>query len=364
MKTKLYISILIFLLSIRYTYSQSSTLTPQGVMFPQMSTVQINALTGQAKGTMVFDNSLNLMKYWDGTAWQSVTNSGSGGAWQSSGINQFSTNSGNIGIGTNTPTNKLSVQTVNDSYGMIHSSGGIELGTYVGGNAGWIGTKSNNSLVIHTNNGQNQSIVLPTGQWGIGTSNPNPTAQLEVYSINKGFLPPRLTLTASDSPNPIASTPSDGTIVYNNNATALSGVGLYMWKGIGWVKVTTETCPAAYTNCNNNCVNLNSDNNNCRACGAICPGQLTCINGNCACPPGFTQCNNNCVNLNSDNNNCNACGIVCPGQLTCINGSCGCPVGYVKCGNNCVLTSNDQNNCGACGNVCPTGKVCVNGSCQ
>ncbi len=112
MKTKLYLSILIFLLSISYCYSRNTTLTPQGVVFPQLSTTQIIALTGQAKGTMVFDNTLNLMKYWDGLAWQSVTNGSSGGAWQSNGNDQITSNSGNVGIGTSSPNTKLEISQV------------------------------------------------------------------------------------------------------------------------------------------------------------------------------------------------------------------------------------------------------------
>lgn len=126
MKTKLYLLKLIFLLSISYCYSQNTTLTPQGVMFPQLSTTQINALTGQAKGTMVFDNIINQMKYWDGLAWQSVTNGGSGGAWQSSGSDQIASNSGNIGIGTSSPNTKLEVsQVANNTELRVSSEAGF-----------------------------------------------------------------------------------------------------------------------------------------------------------------------------------------------------------------------------------------------
>lgn len=90
-------------------FAQSSTLTPQGIIFPQLTTAQIGVIYGQAKGTMVFDKDLNLIKYWDGSFWQTMTNGGSGGAWQNFGVDQYSTNVGNIGIGTGSPETKLHV---------------------------------------------------------------------------------------------------------------------------------------------------------------------------------------------------------------------------------------------------------------
>ncbi|MER0439277.1 hypothetical protein [Emticicia sp. W12TSBA100-4] len=227
--------------------AQSSTITPQGVMFPQMSTTQINALTSQAKGTMVFDNTLNIMKYWDGTAWQNVSNAGASGSWQNSGTNQYSTNSGNVGIGISTPQAKLSVNgnlglydsgveygflsknstngalrfnaglsfnafttpknlglqvnsvnglgstlvagnvgigtdepedkfttyTPSDKYGILHSNGTVKVGSYIGGNAGWLGTKSNHPLIIHTNNGANQHYFRENGRVGLGIEFPD-----------------------------------------------------------------------------------------------------------------------------------------------------------------------------------------------
>lgn len=46
---------------------------------------------------------------------------------------------------------------------------------------------------------------------GIGTTNPAPSAQLDVSSINKGFLPPRMTTIQRDS----IRNPSDGLIIFN-----------------------------------------------------------------------------------------------------------------------------------------------------
>ncbi|MDE3235649.1 MAG: hypothetical protein KGO81_06825 [Bacteroidota bacterium] len=55
-------------------------------------------------------------------------------------------------------------------------------------------------------------------QVGIGTNSPDPSAKLDVTSTNKGFLPPRVALTATNAAGPITN-PATGLLVYNT-ATA------------------------------------------------------------------------------------------------------------------------------------------------
>ncbi|MDE3235648.1 MAG: hypothetical protein KGO81_06820 [Bacteroidota bacterium] len=55
-------------------------------------------------------------------------------------------------------------------------------------------------------------------QVGIGTTTPDASAKLDVNSTNKGFLPPRVALTATNAAGPITS-PATGLLVYNT-ATA------------------------------------------------------------------------------------------------------------------------------------------------
>jgi len=42
----------------------------------------------------------------------------------------------------------------------------------------------------------------------------------------------------------------------------------------------------------------------------------------CVCITGTTSCNSQCVNINTDNNNCGACGTACASSQTCNNGAC------------------------------------------
>lgn len=81
-------------------------------------------------------------------------------------------------------------------------------------------------------------------QTGIGITTPDPSAKLHVSATDKGFLPPRIALTAINSATPIAS-PANGLMVFN---TATAGVnpyqvvpGYYYWDGTGqqWVSLST-----------------------------------------------------------------------------------------------------------------------------
>lgn len=78
---------------------------------------------------------------------------------------------------------------------------------------------------------------------GIGTQTPDSSAQLEVYSNNKGFLPPRVALTATDIAAPVTN-PATGLLVYN---TATAGgtptnvsPGYYYWNGSSWYPVVNK----------------------------------------------------------------------------------------------------------------------------
>lgn len=80
-------------------------------------------------------------------------------------------------------------------------------------------------------------------QTGIGTSTPSPSAKLEVASINQGFLPPRIALTATNATSPVTS-PATGLLVYNTATagTAPNNVapGYYYWNGSAWVAILSN----------------------------------------------------------------------------------------------------------------------------
>jgi hypothetical protein len=76
-------------------------------------------------------------------------------------------------------------------------------------------------------------------QTGIGTTTPNASAKLDVYSTNKGFLPPRVTLSSTTDASTIAS-PAEGLLVYNLGSVGLQA-GYYYWNGANWATIATAT---------------------------------------------------------------------------------------------------------------------------
>lgn len=82
-------------------------------------------------------------------------------------------------------------------------------------------------------------------QTGIGTTTPNASAKLDVTASDKGFLPPRVALTATNVFAPITGTSSAaaGLLIYNTatDGTAPNNVvpGYYFWNGLSWVQIAS-----------------------------------------------------------------------------------------------------------------------------
>jgi hypothetical protein len=110
-------------------------------------------------------------------------------------------------------------------------------------------------------------LLISTGiyaQTGIGTNTPNASAKLDVYATNKGFLPPRVTLTSATDATTIAS-PAEGLLVYNLGSSGIQA-GYYYWNGSSWATIVVSfgNLPAAgdvksgfQTNDHNGWVKLN-----------------------------------------------------------------------------------------------------------
>jgi hypothetical protein len=84
--------------------------------------------------------------------------------------------------------------------------------------------------------------------------------------------------------------------------------------------------------------------------------------GNTACTTGLTICGTGCVDTQTNNAHCGACGNACSATRSCQAGKCICPATYTDCSGECVDTKIDVQNCGGCGKPC-TG-ICSAGSCQ
>jgi hypothetical protein len=79
----------------------------------------------------------------------------------------------NIGIGTTTPVDKLTVQTSPGAFGITHTDGTIRLSTFLGaGQGAWLGTYTNHPLNFFTNNSIPWLTVATNGNVGVGTTTP------------------------------------------------------------------------------------------------------------------------------------------------------------------------------------------------
>jgi hypothetical protein len=134
-------------------------------------------------------------------------------------------------------------------------------------------------------------------------------------------------------------------------------------------------CMAGQTKCGNTCVDLKTDGTNCGKCGTICGndagaimggGMWQCVAGACTvvCPAPKTNCNNACVDIQTDMDNCGMCGNPCdPQTQQCTMGQC-CKTTEKVCSGMCIDVQSDAKNCGMCGNVCPMNNpVCASGMC-
>ena len=102
-------------------------------------------------------------------------------------------NNGNVGIGTISPTQKLTLQTATANYGFVQTDGTITVGSWVGTGGfspagGWYGTQSNHPLHLFVNNGSPSLTISTTGSVGIGTTNPTEQLTVKTNTSNYGLV--------------------------------------------------------------------------------------------------------------------------------------------------------------------------------
>ena len=95
-------------------------------------------------------------------------------------------------------------------------------------------TTSTNSLAQ-----TDKMIIKADGNVGIGTTTPNASAQLDLSTTTRGFLPPRMTSAQMN----LINSPAEGLIVYCTNC--LTSKGLRVFDGIDWVNMQGAPAPIA-----------------------------------------------------------------------------------------------------------------------
>lgn len=83
------------------------------------------------------------------------------------------------------------------------------------------------TICLWSTNVQSQNTFPVSGSVGVGTTAPNSSSILELNSVTKGFLAPRMTKTQRDA----IVNPAVGLMIYQTNNTA----GYYYWSGTAWL---------------------------------------------------------------------------------------------------------------------------------
>jgi hypothetical protein len=142
--------------------------------------------------------------------------------------------SGNVGIGTSTPTNRLHVLggILNGAVATFsgqNNDRGLVISTFNSGNSDagvLLNAQTGLGALAFATVGSERMRITSTGNVGIGTSSPSASAVLDLTSTTQGFLPPRMTTTQRTSLG-IVATP--GLIVYDTDDNKHYG-----WNGSSW----------------------------------------------------------------------------------------------------------------------------------
>jgi len=142
--------------------------------------------------------------------------------------------------------------------------------------------------------------------------------------------------------------------------------------GVGQCKTGRTNCAASGTF---NCVNLQTDLNNCGACSSNNQNATSCSGGVYVCNTGYNTCGGNTCNynlLNATNSTpggqkfCGQCGsaYVLPSGAACVNGSVQCPGTFQQCPGSaaCVDLQTNKTHCGACFRAPFSQTYCLAGS--
>lgn len=256
------------------------TSTDKGILIPRVDIANLNTIApvtgGGTESLLVYNTNLTTGKgfyFWNGSLWVPLI----GKDWKEVGNAGTNPNTEFVGTVDNTAlrfrTNNVerleitssgllrafSPGTVNTPLlswdvdpdtGLFRSAadklnlsaGGLEfLELSEGGTSEFIVNNDGNDIDtrIATVNKTDALVVnATTDNVGLGTSNPNPSAQMELSDNDRGILVNRVALTSTAVASPISS-PATGLLVYNT-ANASSGAtevlpGFYYWEGTKWI---------------------------------------------------------------------------------------------------------------------------------
>ncbi len=129
--------------------------TDGGILIPRMSVADRDAIASPATGLLVFVTDDHTFYYYDGANWVTMATDND---WTVNGNDMYNNNTGNVGIGTNTPSEKLEVN------GDIKHGNALKIySNSSGGTHNWVTFNS-------PDNGYGDNIFLGAGGTTVVTS--------------------------------------------------------------------------------------------------------------------------------------------------------------------------------------------------
>ena len=224
--------------------------TTSGLLIPRMTQVQRNAIGSPTTGLLIYqsDNTPGFY-YYNGSAWTTMGSDNLGnhiatqnvqlnGKWLSGdggdeGV--FVEPAGDVGIGISDPKETLHVhqndgtasftQYSNNDTGAGHLTDGLVVGIAADETAN-ITYRESSDLILGTGNLPRLTIHAD-GDVAIGTANANASAIVDISSVDKGFLIPRMSEAAKNG----ISSPTKGLLIFQNTGTE----GFHYYNGSAWV---------------------------------------------------------------------------------------------------------------------------------
>jgi len=151
------------------------TSTTSGVLTPRMIQTQRDAIVAPATGLLIYqtDNTPGFY-YYDGTVWTTFGGVDNDWIMHANGTDIYNANTGNVGVGTNTPTTKFHIEESGSGGTLINQGFESGLGVFTsGGNANWVtqstnvngGTNASSSGVIADSqiSFMEYVVTVPTG---------------------------------------------------------------------------------------------------------------------------------------------------------------------------------------------------------
>lgn len=176
----------------------------KGLLIPRLTSAQRTAIASPANGLQVYDTNTNSFWYYNGSAWAQIGAGGGGSYWDVNGSGSiYNSNAGNVGVGTQFPWAKLTVNgngyftgnsisyDFSEQGGYYFNGGAINLATPVSAIESKAILVDGNSIQSYTIDTDDQSAddyatafsINPLGgNVGIGTASPLPNSKFTLQT--------------------------------------------------------------------------------------------------------------------------------------------------------------------------------------